>query len=729
MAPAARSLPEIQIANLVWRPAGAAAPTLDLRGFSLHIQSGETLLISGASGAGKSTLAAACAGLLGTLIPGELQGTLRVGGHDLVAAATAREPGPPATLLEQMGVVLAGPAPRHALPRLTDDLALPLESRGVPAALIGAKVRAATSAAGLPDDAVERDVERLSGGERAQAAIATALISEPALLIADEPLAGLDELRAAVCAAQIATRRATRVLVAHDLEPFAFATQRVHLSGGRVLPPPTAPRTGSIGESTPLVGVPTESVESVPARDGVVLQLFAASSHDRPNVPPLSITLHAGELTLLSGATGSGKSTLLALAAGVLPLDAGERHVSEKVNRSDQVLRSDQVIRYVPQDPGLLLGARSLAQMLAPGEVARAETLATDLGVADLVGRPASRCSDGERRRLALVLAASQRPTVLLVDEPTLGLDDASAEGVISLLASQARAGCAILVATHDERLARVASLDFVRTLSHPSGTSGATEGGERSVIHRGVQLASDLLSPPPVKRLIGVSNPLTRFGLAIFWFLLSVISPATAIAQGAIALPALIVAWSSGVQLLATLRLGLALAPAIAGLVIANVIGGASLEAALGAGLRLVAFAAGSLVLLRPFEPLRLADGAIQHLRAPFAPTLTLLASAATLPSLMREARERRAIRRLSRRTSDPLLLADLFDAAIRAVPRLAAALEVRGVRLPSRARPASASRPSTFGRADLLLVGLSAGGLAVSIARALIERLTLGG
>ena len=161
--------------------------------------------------------------------------------------------------------------------------------------------------------------------------------------------------------------------------------------------------------------------------------------------------------------------------------------------------------------------------------------------------------------------------------------------------------------------------------------------------------------------------------------------------------------------------------------MVIANLIGGASPEAAFGAGLRLVAFAAGSLVLLRPFEPLRLADGALQHLRAPFAPTLTLLASAATLPTLMREARERRAIRRLSHRGSDPLLLADLFDAAIRAVPRLAIALEVRGVRLPSRARPASASRPSTFGRADLLIVLLSAGGLLVSVARAVIERLTI--
>ncbi|MFZ9703148.1 MAG: ATP-binding cassette domain-containing protein [Candidatus Limnocylindrus sp.] len=708
-------LPEIEIANLVWHPAGAAAPTLDLRGFSLHVRGGETLLISGASGAGKSTLAAACAGLLGTLFPGDLQGMLRVGGVDLVAAAAAREPGPPAALLEQIGVALAGPAPRHALPRLADDLALPLESRGVPAAYIRTKVRAATAAVGLVDEVVERDVARLSGGERALAATATALISDPRLLIADEPLAGLDEVRAAATATQIATLNATRVLVAHEPGLFAFATQRIHLAGGRVVPEPAAPHGGFVADTgTPAHPSPPPAEPDTASND-VVLQLFAASSHERPNVPPVNITLHAGELTILRGATGSGKSTLLALAAGVLPLDAGERLVS------------DAVIRYLPQDPGLLLGARSMVQMLASDEAARAHECARELGVADLIERPASRCSDGERRRLALALTAAQRPTLLLVDEPTLGLDDASAARVIRLLEDLTRAGCALLVATHDVRVLNAAFRDRSRTVQHPAGTSGAADPGETSVVHRGVQLASDLLSPAPAKRLFGVSNPLTRFGLAVFWFVLSVISPVTAAAQGAIALPALIVAWSSGVQVLATLRLALALAPAIAGLVIANLIGGASAESAFGAGMRLVAFAAGSLVLLRPFEPLRLADGAIQHLRAPFAPTLALLASAATLPSLMHEARERRAIRRLSGRTRDPLLLADLFDASIRAVPRLAVALEVRGLRLPSRSRPATASRPSTFGRADLLLVALSAGGLLVSVARALIERLTL--
>jgi hypothetical protein len=194
-------------------------------------------------------------------------------------------------------------------------------------------------------------------------------------------------------------------------------------------------------------------------------------------------------------------------------------------------------------------------------------------------------------------------------------------------------------------------------------------------------------------------------------------------VAQAAIALPVLVVAWVSGVQVLATLRLALALTPALAGIVLANLFGGASVEEAVGAGTRLLAFAAGSLVLLRPFEPLRMADAFIEKLRAPFAPTMALLATAARIPTLRDEARERRAIRRLTRRGADPLLLADMFDSVIRAVPQLAIALEVRGVRLPTRETPATRRRPSRFGRADLLIVSLSVGGLLVTIARAVAE------
>ncbi len=696
------TLPDIEIADLVWQPAGADAPTLDLRGSKIRVAAGETLLISGASGAGKSTLAAAIAGLLGTLLPGTLRGTLRVGGVDLVAAAVEGAAGVPRELLGQLGFVAAGPAPRHALPRLLDDVALPLESRGVPAELLAPRAHAAIASAGLPSNAAERDVASLSGGERAQAAVASALVSTPGLVIADEPLAGVDATRARALAALLMEQRATRVIVTHDVTRFGTATVRLHLDHGRVVEP-----SAHQAESPPA-----PVAQLVEQRGHVVLQLFAAASSERHGVAAVSATLHAGELLLVRGETGSGKSTLLSLAAGTLSADTGERHVTASR------------IRYAPQDPGLLLGARSVHQLLPAGEWPRAAEVAAALNVADLLDRPAARCSDGERRRLALVVTAAAEPDLLIADEPTLGLDDEAAARVSALLASLAARSVALLVATHDARL----QVSHARVLQHPEGTARAEDSIERPLAERGVELARELLTPAPVKRLLGVSNPLTRFGLAAFWFILSLMSPATALAQGAVALPALIVAWSSGVHLISTLRLAAALAPAMFGMVLANLLGGATPEAAFGAGVRLVAFAAGSLVLLRPFEPLRLADAALQHLRAPFAPTLTLLASAATLPPLMSEARERRAIRRLAQRGIDPFLLADLFDAAIRAVPRLATALEVRAVRLPSRVQPATALRPSRFGRADLLLILLSAGGLLFSVARVVVEAITLG-
>jgi energy-coupling factor transport system ATP-binding protein len=122
----------IEVADLTWRPAGSDRLTLDLRGTSISLPAGGLLLVSGASGAGKSTLLRAIAGLLGTVLPGELRGRLVVGGVDLVAAATT-ESGIPRGLSERLGYVAAGPAPTYALPLLLDDAALPLESRHIPA--------------------------------------------------------------------------------------------------------------------------------------------------------------------------------------------------------------------------------------------------------------------------------------------------------------------------------------------------------------------------------------------------------------------------------------------------------------------------------------------------------------------------------------------------------------------------------------------------------------------
>ena len=701
----------IEIADLTWRPAGSDRLTLDLRGVSVSVPAGGVLLINGASGAGKSTLLRAIAGLLGTVLPGELRGRLVVGGVDLVAAA-ATESGIPRGLSERLGYVAAGPAPTYALPLLLDDAALPLESRQVPTEEMRSRIERFARDAAVDVALMDRSLSTFSGGERAAAAALVALVASPDLLIADEPLGGLDARSAERLALTLRESGATRVIAAHDLSLLDSATaQQLRLDGGRVVAPTTSSATAT-------------TWSEIGSNDGggaPIVQLLRATAAGRA-VGPSSLAVMRGTTTLVTGDTGSGKSTLLHLVAGTLPLDTGER-----------LAQPDLRIRFAPQDSGLLLGARPARAHIAPSDAARAEEIAQRLDVAHLLDAPPGRLSDGERRRLAIVVTIAAAPDVLILDEPSGGLDDARVVALCTLLSDRELLGTsALLIATHDPRLSALGHPDArpLRRVRHPEETGTSVEpvaSGLAALLPapaaRVAESAERLLSPELGRRLIGTANPLTRLGLALFWFALSIASPTTPVAQAAIALPVLVVAWISGVQILATLKLAIALTPALAGIVLANLFGGASVEEAVGAGTRLLAFAAGSLVLLRPFEPLRMADAFIEKLRAPFAPTMALLATAARIPTLRDEARERREIRRLTRRGADPLLLADLFDSVIRAVPQLAIALEVRGVRLPTRQSPPTRRRPSRFGRADLLIVSLSAGGLLVSVARAVVE------
>jgi energy-coupling factor transport system ATP-binding protein len=532
------------------------------------------------------------------------------------------------------------------------------------------------------------------------------------LLIADEPFGGLDARSAERLALTLRDSGATRVIAAHDLSLLDSTTaQHLRLDDGKVAV--TAPATSS---APAWREIPNTIGSGAP-----IVQLLRATAADR-SVGPSSLAIMRGTTTLLTGDTGSGKSTLLHLVTGTLSLDAGER-----------IAAPDLRIRFAPQDAGLLLGARPARTHIAASDASRAEAIAQRLEIADLLDALPGKLSDGERRRLAIVVTLAASPDLLIFDEPSGGLDDARVAALCDLLSDRELLGAsAVLIATHDPRLGMLSRPDArpVRRVHHPEETGTSVEPDEGGLVAllpapaaRVAESAERLLSPELGKRLIGTANPLTRLGLALFWFALSIASPTTPVAQAAIALPVLIVAWVSGVQVLATLRLALALTPALAGIVLANLVGGASVEEALGAGTRLLAFAAGSLVLLRPFEPLRMADAFIEKLRAPFAPTMALLATAARIPMLRDEARERRAIRRLAKRGADPLLLADMFDSVIRAVPQLAIALEVRGVRLPTRELPPTRRRPSRFGRADLLIVSLSVGGLLVSVVRAVAE------
>ncbi|NBP83533.1 ATP-binding cassette domain-containing protein, partial [bacterium] len=199
---------------------------------------------------------------------------------------------------------------------------------------------------------MDRSLDTFSGGERAAAAALVALVASPDLLIADEPLGGLDARSAERLALTIRESRATRVIAAHDVTQLNAATaQHLRLEDGNVVATPATAATVPVWNE-----IPRSSEGGAP-----VVQLVRATAANR-TVGPSSLAVMRGATTLLTGDTGSGKSTLLHLVAGTLSLDAGERIAAPNLR-----------IRCAPQDSGLLLGARPGRAHIAASDASRAE--------------------------------------------------------------------------------------------------------------------------------------------------------------------------------------------------------------------------------------------------------------------------------------------------------------------------------------------------------------------
>ena len=179
----------------------------------------------------------------------------------------------------------------------------------------------------------------------------------------------------------------------------------------------------------------------------------------------VSLEVAAGELVAVEGPSGCGKTTLLLVAGALLRPDAGQ----VTVNGQDPYALAPEArarfraagIGFVFQQFHLLPYLSVLDNILAPtlaGDLPdarrRAEELADHFGLAERRGHVPSELSTGERQRVALARAVLPRPHILLADEPTGNLDEASGRAVLGHLAEYAAAGAAVLLVTHDPRAA-----------------------------------------------------------------------------------------------------------------------------------------------------------------------------------------------------------------------------------------------------------------------------------
>ena len=407
-----------------------------LRGVSLRIEAGEVIAVLGPSGCGKSTLVRALAGLVPHFHGGRFGGVVRVAGADTRSTR-------PADLAGTVAVVFQDPEEQIVMTGVEHEVLFGLENLGVPCRDLRARARDALEAVGAAHLAGRR-VDRLSGGELQRVCLASALALEPRLLLLDEPTSELDPEAADEfldLVGELAQERGTAVVVAEQrpARSLTHATRVLFLDGGSVVLDANrddaldwlrSRRPAFLPRQHVLPGETVGGGELVCRLDGVKFSYGGPAVLDGA-----SLDLRRGEVVGLTGPNGVGKTTLARIAAGLLDAELGV------VDRRGSA-------GYLPQDSGRYLVRERVDEEVALGGRDPSSAL-RDLSLEALVDRHPRDLSSGERERVALAAVLAAEPDLLVLDEPTRGLDPERKEQLASLVRAQS-ALRATLVVTND---------------------------------------------------------------------------------------------------------------------------------------------------------------------------------------------------------------------------------------------------------------------------------------
>ena len=396
-------------------------PVVD--GVSLEIADGEHVLLLGPSGSGKSTLLRALAALVPHFHGGRFEGRVVVDGID---TRNVR----PAELAGTVASVFQDPEDQIVMNKVANEAAFGLENTGVEPAEIWPRVAEALALVGA-EHLAERATGELSGGELQRISLASALALRPRLLLLDEPTSQIDP-EAAEAFFDLVEHLPCAVLVSEQrpARPLAHVSRVLFMEAGRIVL--DAPRDDALvwlAEHRPLY---------LPHEPDLVCRLrdvrFAYG--DRLVLEHASLEVRRGEVVALTGPNGVGKTTLAQIAAGLLEPDAGEATRSRAA--------------YLPQDPGRHLVTETVLDEVALGaDPERARAVLAQLGLAGHHDRHPRDLSSGERERLALAAVLATEPELLVLDEPTRGVDPERKAELARLLRAEAP-GRGTLVVTHD---------------------------------------------------------------------------------------------------------------------------------------------------------------------------------------------------------------------------------------------------------------------------------------
>ncbi|MEQ6377204.1 energy-coupling factor transporter ATPase [Bacillaceae bacterium S4-13-56] len=469
---------------------------------SFSIQKGEFVVLCGPTGSGKSTLLRL---LKQEIAPhGVRQGSFFFNGE-------AMENIDQEFLIKEIGLVFQDPENQITMDHVMEELVFGMENLGMSTSYMRKKVAELVHFFGL-NHLLEKKTSELSGGQKQLINLVAVLLLEPSVLLLDEPTSQLDPIaskefihilqrlnREFGMTILIAEHRleelfevADRVIMLdkgelkHDTTPRAFVQKisshsvfRQYLPNSALLFLDSMPDTN--GGEVPLnvnearKWLSAQEIEILPKdlmekenteKKNHILQLkevdYSYSKYTVPVLRNLSLSVHEGEWLTIVGANGTGKSTLLKVISGLLkPQHGSVRIYGQKIKKANS-----KGIHYLPQNPKLFFLQDTLRkefdllahrhQLGNPDQ--KIDDLLEEFQLTHLQDRHPYDLSGGELQKAALLGALVIQPSILLIDEPTKGLDPESKRTYGDLIASQVAKGVTVVMVTHDTEFAALYS-------------------------------------------------------------------------------------------------------------------------------------------------------------------------------------------------------------------------------------------------------------------------------
>lgn len=480
-----------------------------LKDVDLSADAGSLTLVCGASGCGKSTLMKALTGLVPQMTPGELDGVVRINGRNLADVALT-------DVGHLCSSVFQNPRTQFFCDTVAEELAFCGENYGRERATLRQQSERAAKLMGI-SHLMERKLTTLSGGQLQKVALACALASGAPVLLADEPTSNLDpaaisEVRAALKV--LKEQGLTIVVVEHRLhflrgladqvllmesgrvtrrwngaEFFSMGQAQRRSLGLRTLVDPGPPETwvGQVqaGHQEKQAGRQEkqagrqENREATPSQVRLSCRGLSFAYGASPVFEGLDADFPAGQITCIAGANGVGKTTLVRVLCGLAAPSSGSISM-DGVPASRKTRRSACAL--VMQDTGRQLFSDTLAGELTIGASHASgqsgEQLLADFDLANLGERHPLSLSGGQKQRLVIAAARATGRPIVILDEPTSGVDARHLDSITATLRRIADEGAAVVVVTHDGEFA-AACADRLITLT-ATGINCAREGDQQ---------------------------------------------------------------------------------------------------------------------------------------------------------------------------------------------------------------------------------------------------------